>query len=323
MTLALAVGMAGAACDKGSSSGAPAESPPASASAATSASAAPAASASSSAAPAASNAAADTNQAAEDEQVADELRNHHRHHHQGFAGFVLSAVETLGAAPDQQTAIDALRKDFRVKMKPLHEANVAVLTLLADGIAAGTIDKAKVDAAVAKAGTAAATVPAATQDLLTKLHGALRPEQRAALVDKIDAHWAAWRDANTNDHGGDGGAKPDRHITHLAKEIGLTSDQVDKLKASLEATKDAKKPFDAAAFEAYEKAFDTAFVADTFDAKKLPAGGPESSHLVAMGSERMASFYEALAPILTPDQRTKVADKLRARAAGPDPKEKP
>jgi Spy/CpxP family protein refolding chaperone len=320
--LALAVGMAGAACDKGSapastSSGGSTPEPSAS-TVTTTSSAAPSASAASAEANAA-GADAEAAQNAEDEQVNDELLTHHRHHHQGLAGFVIGAVETLGVAPDQQTAIDGIRKDFRVKMKPLHEANLAVITLLADGIATGTIDKAKVDAAVAKAGTASGAVQAATADVLNQLYKVLRPEQRTALVDKVDAQWATWREAN--DPGSDT-TKRDRHINHLAKEIGLTSDQVDKLRTSLDATKDAKKAYDPAAAEAYVKAFDTAFVTDTFDAKKLPASGPESSRLVAWGAERMAWFYEALAPILTADQRPKVADKLRQRAAGPDSKDK-
>jgi Spy/CpxP family protein refolding chaperone len=231
-------------------------------------------------------------------------------------------VETLGIAPDQQTAIEGIRKEFRTKMRPLREANTAVFGVLADGIAAGTIDKTKVDGAVARAGTAAAAVHAATPDVLNQLHAVLRAEQRAALVDKIDAHWTVWREANSAESMADGGSKPDRHIAHLAKEIGLTSDQVDKLRANLDATKDVKKPFDPVAADAYVKAFDTAFVADAFDAKKLPAAASESSRIVSWGAERMARFYEALAPVLTPDQRTQVADKLRERAEH-TPKEKP
>ena len=318
MTLALAVGMAGAGCEKSSASASSSggATPGTSASAVATASAAPSASTTSAEADAASSAA----QTAEDEEVNDELMAHHRHHHQGLAGFVMWAVDTLGVAPDQQAAIDGIRKDFRTKLKPLHDANVVVINLLADGITSGNIDKAKVDAAVAKAGTASGTVQAATVDVLNQLHKVLRPEQRTALVDKVDAQWATWREAN--DPGSDA-MKHDRHIAHLAKEIGLTSDQVDKLKAALDATKDAKKTYDPAAADAYVKAFDTSFVTDTFDAKKLPAAGPESSRLVAWGAEHMAWFYEALSPILTADQRPKVADKLRQRAAGQDGKDKP
>jgi Spy/CpxP family protein refolding chaperone len=326
LVLWLTVGLAGAACDKNSaensSSGgaAPSASAAPAATPATSASAAaPAASAS-----AASSAAAADNpqQNEDDDNVRDEVQSHHRHHHRGLGGFVLMAVETLGIGADEQAAVDKIKKEFHQKMKPIREANAAVLQLLADGISAGTIDKAKVDAGVAKVTAASAAVPGATAEVLNQLHAALKPEERAALVDKVDANWAVWKEANGGDQAVDD-SKPKGHLEHLAKDLGLTSDQLDKVKASLDASKDAKKPFDAVAADTYVKAFNTAFVADPFDAKKLPASTADNTHIVSWGAERMARFYEALAPVLTADQRTKVADKLKQRVADMNPKEKP
>ncbi len=316
--------VAGAACDKDEASSGGSAAPSASAapkaSAAPSASASAAPAASGSAAPAADGGANPDALALQDEQVNDELAAHHRHHHQGFAGFLISAVETVGIGPDQQTAVDAARKEFHQKTKPLHEAEKALRDVVADGVAAGTLDKAKVDAAVAKSATAATAAQAATVELLDKLHATLRPEQRAALVDKVDAHWSAWRE--TNEKGTEGG-KPDRHLKHIAKELNLTKDQVDKVHAALEASnKDIKKPFDPAATEAYIKAFDAAFVADKFDGKKLPAAGPDSARIVTWGADRMTAFYSALTAVLTPAERTTVADKLRKRGEMPETKEK-
>jgi Spy/CpxP family protein refolding chaperone len=323
----LAAMLVAAACDKGEGSGG-AAAPSASASAApapaTSASAAPSGSAapaaSGSAAPAADAGPSPDAQAAEDEVVNDELATHHRHHHQGFAGFIISALETVGIGPDQQGAVDGFRKEYRGKTKPLHEANKALRQVVADGVAAGSLDKAKVDPAVAKAATAAQAAQVATVEFLEHIHGVLRPEQRAAFVDKVDAHWAAWRDANDKK---EEGGKPDRHLRHLAKELSLSKDQVDKVRAALDAVKPPAKPFDPAAADAYIKAFDTAFVAEKFEAKKLPAAGPDSAKIVTWGADRMTSFYGALAPALTPEQRATVADKLRKRGEMPDTKEKP
>ena len=55
------------------------------------------------------------------------------------------------------------------------------------------------------------------------------------------------------------------------------------------------------------------FTADAFDAKSLPQSGAHE-HMATWGVSRMARFYEALTPVLTPEQRTKVADKLREHA---------
>lgn len=317
----LAVGLAGAACEKPSPEASSAE---ASASASAAASVSPAPSASTSASEDAGDNSAESAKQEEEEadNVKDEIQSQHRHHHRGLAGFVLMAIETLGIGPDQQEAVDKIRKEFHAKIRPIREANSAVLQLLGDGIAAGTIDKAKVNAALAKIAPAASVIPKATTDVLDQLHAALRPEERVALVDKIEANWAVWKDTNGGEQAAED-AKPHGHLAHLAKEIGLTSEQVDKVRANLDAAKDSKKPFDAAAADAYVKAFDAAFVADTFDAKKLPPSVADNTHIVSWGAERMVRFYEALAPVLTADQRPKVADKLHERAAESTPKEKP
>jgi hypothetical protein len=74
------------------------------------------------------------------------------------------------------------------------------------------------------------------------------------------------------------------------------------------------KHYDKAEAEAHLKAFAAAFEADTFDAKTVTTGGPANAHLAAWGAHRMAHFYEAVTPVLTPDQRTKLADIVRHHA---------
>src|ERR1700683_972550 len=95
--------------------------------------------------------------------------------------------------------------------------------------------------------------PAATDDTLNALHAILRPEQRTTLVDKVDAHWIAWKETNAGDQA-TYDTKPHRYLPDLAKEIGLTSEQVDKVRAKLDSKKDSKKPFDASATDAYIRA---------------------------------------------------------------------
>jgi Spy/CpxP family protein refolding chaperone len=250
----------------------------------------------------------------DDEAVSAELQGEHRHHHAGFAGFVMMAIETIGVTPDQQVAIDKIRTDFRSKMQPVRDANGVVIQTLADGIAAGNIDSARVDAAVAGVTTAAAQMHGATADALNQLHALLRPEQRAALVDKVEAHWTVWKEANAGDPTAES-AQPDGHLAHLAAEIGLTTDQVDKVRANLAVASGPRAPFDPTQAEAHMQAFATAFAADTFDANTLTSGAPAGARLATWGAARMARFYETLAPVLTPDQRAKVADNLRQHAS--------
>ena len=256
--------------------------------------------------------------AGEDEATAAELKVHHRHHHHGgFAMFVLMGAETIGASPEQQAAIDKIKADLHAKMGPAHDAEKALLNTLADGVAAGNIDTAKVDAAIAQVTAVAGHVHEATSDAVNQLHAVLRPEQRAALVDKVEAHWMLWKNANAEE------ATPHEHeeggrIAHMQKELNLSSDQVEKIKsgfaAQMAAAGTVQGKFDPAEADAHMKAFGAAFVADQFDARTLTSGAATGAHMATWGAMRMSRFYETMSPTLTPEQRAKLAQMLREHA---------
>lgn len=253
----------------------------------------------------------------EDDQASVELKRHHRHHHGGFVGFIIAATETVGVSPEQQAALDKIKADFKAKVEPVRVANAAVMAVLADGIASGTIDQTKLDAALGGVSASAGQVHAATVDALNQLHKLLTPEQRAALVDKIEAHWTVWKETNAGDQAADN-AKAGGHIQHLATEIGLSPDQVQKTQANLAALAPAARgPFDASAAEAHEKAFAAAFVADPFDANTLTTANPANTGIASWGASRMVHFYQALNPVLTADQRAKLSATLREHANEP------
>ncbi len=262
------------------------------------------ASASASADPAAAQA-----EQAEADQAADELRTHHRHHHHGgVAMFIHMAIDTLGLPAEKKTQVEKIQSDMFTAMAPARDANRALIQTLADGVAAGKIDTAKVDAAVAKETAASAQVHQATIAALNALHGALSPEERMALMDKVQAHAAVWKKVNEEDQ-----ASKDKgtHLAKLTETLSLTPDEQDKISTALK-TGQPPKP-DTAAIDAHLKALETAFVADTFDAKTLTTANAANNAIAKSGSARMVHFYETVTPILTPDQRTKLADHLKQR----------
>jgi hypothetical protein len=253
---------------------------------------------------------------ADDELIASDLREHHAHHHGGFTHLVILSVETLGGTPEQHDKIEKVRLDLQAKTAPVHDANKNLLVVLADVLADGIAtpeENAKVDTAVTQLAAAAAAAHAASADALNTLHGMLDAAQRTAVVDKVTAHWQVWRQANA-DEDKDNNGLPDaeeRRLAHMTKMLGLAPDQVEKIKTALK-TGMANLPgkLDPAEIDAHIKAFGDAFVAETFDAKTLH-GENASSHLAASGAGRMARFYTIVAPILTADQRTKLADHFR------------
>jgi Spy/CpxP family protein refolding chaperone len=123
-----------------------------------------------------------------------------------------------------------------------------------------------------------------------------------------------WRRVNADEAPGarDRGGR----LAKLAERAGLTPDQVEKISTALTQTRETA-PLDPKEFETQVQAFGTAFAADTFDARTLAPAADASSHVARSGAGRMARFYEAAAPVLTPEQRTKVAEHLRDHLAEP------
>ena len=251
----------------------------------------------------------------EDDEPTADLREHHRHHHHGgFAMFIAMSLDTLGTTPEQTAAIAKIQTDMRAKMQPARDAEKTVLMLLADGVAAGKVDKKKVEAAIGKVSAAAAGLHASVADSLNELHGLLTPSQRAALVDKVEAHFDVWTGANSEDESAERDAHGG-HLGRLTKDLTLSADQVEKIRASFKASMGkVTAHFDRKEGEAHLKAFGKAFTSDVFDAKTITTGAVANVRIATWGLTRTARFYEAVAPVLTPDQRTKLADALRHHA---------
>jgi Spy/CpxP family protein refolding chaperone len=253
------------------------------------------------------------------------LVEHHRHHHGGIAMFLHMSLDSLGVSDEQRAAVTKIQDDLSAKLEPLHAAQAKVLLLLADGVAAGNVDKAKVDAAIADVESSSTAAHAAASDALNQLHTVLTPPQRVALVQKLEAHWQVWQQANAEE---EEQAVP-ANATHekggrfaaLTRDLALTPEQVEHIRAGLRgggaaasAGPTPSKKLDPVEIEGHMKTFGTAFEGDTFDAKTLSTSEGENAHLATHGTRRMARFYEAAAPVLTADQRTKLAATLREHA---------
>jgi Spy/CpxP family protein refolding chaperone len=243
---------------------------------------------------------------AEEEDATAGLVEHHRHHHHGGVTLLIAmSLDTLGLSPEQKPAVERIRSDLHARMEPARAAEQNLLGTLADGLAAGAVDPAKVDAAVARLTSAAAGVHDASTDALNQLHAVLTPPQRAALVDKVEAHWSVWQRANTDEND---------HLTELTADLALTPDQVDKIRASQAEAMKAVPRFDAQEVAAHIRSFADAFRAPAFDAKALATGAAATAQMVAWGGAHMAHLIESASPVLTPEQRGKLAAILREHA---------
>lgn len=247
---------------------------------------------------------------ANDAALDDGIRDHHRHHHGGVVQFISLSMETLGVSADQKAQLEKIKSDLQAKTAPAHDAEKVLLSTLADGVAAGNVDQAKVDAALAQLATATSAAHDASLASLNDLHAALRPEQRAALVDKVEAHLAVWRKVNAEEQ--QGSHEKNDHLAKFGAEEGLTADQIDKISTQLRASPAPDMKADAGQIDAFMTGF-RAFEGESFDAKTLSSGRDASGRLARSGASRIAHFYAVAAPVLTPEQRTKVAQHIRDR----------
>ncbi len=149
-------------------------------------------------------------------------------------------------------------------------------------------------------------------DSLNALHQTLTAPQRQALVDKVEANYQVWHHTNSPDETLQPGARGG-HLAQLAKDVGLSADQVEKIKASYRESLAKAPKYDRAEADAHFKAFADAFTTDHFDAKAMTTGAV-NAHMATWGMTRLVLMYKAAAPVFTPDQRAKAAEDLRAHA---------
>ena len=115
-----------------------------------------------------------------------------------------------------------------------------------------------------------------------------------------------------------GGREQGGRLAEMEKELSLTPEQVEKISAALHASFGERGPkFDPKKAEEHIQAFSTAFVSDNFDAKTLSANA--NSELSTHGAKRHVLFLETVTPLLTAEQRTKLAEHLREHSTHPAP----
>jgi Spy/CpxP family protein refolding chaperone len=252
---------------------------------------------------------------AADDQAEAELREHHRHQHRGgVMQFIAMGLDTVGPGEAARPQVELLQRDLYACMAPAGEAKQRLQLTVAEGVAAGAVDLAKVDAIIGQLDAAAAALRDCSVTALNQLHAVLSPVERAELVEKVQAHWEVWGQVNSDEESA--GRGPRGRLGALTREVSLTPDQVERASAALHTALSGQAGrFDRSKVDADVQAFAAAFEAESFDARSVTPYA--NSSLASHGATRMAIFYETVTPLLTPGQRAELAVHLRARAARP------
>lgn len=249
---------------------------------------------------------------------------HRQHHHGGVVALIAMSLRDLDLSADQKTAVEKIRSDLLAKMEPARTAEQNLAGVLADGVAAGAVDRAKADAAIDQVVAQTQALHGTTLDAMNKLHAALTPAQRATLVAKLQEHFEKWKEANG--HEDEQGQHRSGYVLALVRDLSLSQDEAQQIKDNFRKLLAASAPAagqktpnvqDHQHKEVTDQlqAFGTAFKADKFDARSLKGASAASGRMAKWGATRMARFFEAAAPILTADQRAKLAQMIRDRAS--------
>jgi Spy/CpxP family protein refolding chaperone len=244
-------------------------------------------------------------EATPDDEEMSALNEHHRHHHGGMTQFVEMSLDTLGEEATKHAQVVKQQEALHACVESVEDEEEHVLTALAEGVAAGAVDAAKIDAAVAQLVKAANVTHPCVVGPLNTVHQLLSPLERLELGEKVRAHWEVWRHVNVelaNDSREAAGG-----LASVARELKVSPEQTAKMAAALKALPVVK--FDADAAQAQIVGFAKAFGKEAFDAAST------STHSTAVLSEhaamRMAKFYATIAPMLTPEQRATLAAHLK------------
>ncbi len=246
----------------------------------------------------------------------------------GPSAMLFEAARGLDLKDGQKTKVDAADRiaqtapsaDARDAMKA---ASKELHTELAAGVKSGKIDTAKLESRYVVIEKAAKERQSKEADGLAALHGALESAQRKLVVANVRAKQVV-REERAAHHRKDrmerldaGDAKTassmaKQRLDRLTHNLELTADQQKKVAALL--PKEDGKTFDHAA-EGKKRldAMLTAFEAETFDAKKaFPQDTKNARGPMADETKLLAQ----LVPILTPEQREKLASSMTERSGG-------
>lgn len=245
----------------------------------------------------------------------------------GPAKRVADALAQVPLRADQRTAIEQLAKDTETRMEPARKARGDLMLAIADQVQKGAIDRTALQPKIDAVAAAHQTAQPGNRAAFEKLHDLLTPEQRLAFVNAMQAE----HHEHQGQGQGQGQGMMRGRMQKWAADLGLSQDQQDQIKTKMQArwqahfagTVTGADPTNAAQdghmmaeghkmHEQY-KAMLEAFKTDNF---KMDQVAPAQDHReMANGfAGHMLGMLETALPVLTPEQRTIAANKVREHA---------
>jgi len=241
----------------------------------------------------------------------------------GPAKRVADALATVPLRADQRTAIEQLAKDTETRMEPARKARGDLMIAIADQVQKGAIDRTALQPKIDAVASAHQAAQPGNRAAFEKLHDLLTADQRLAFVNAMQA--------DHGQHQGQRGEGMRNRMQKWATDLGLSQDQQDQIKSKMQArwqahfagavtgadqtgaVQDGHMMAEGHKMHEQYKAILEAFKGDTF---KMDQVAPVQDHReMANGfAGHMLGMLESSLSVLTPEQRTIAANKLRDHA---------
>ena len=227
----------------------------------------------------------------------------------GRLGILNQALAKVTLKPEQKTEIDRLLTEAAVRHRAVAQARTTLKNAVAAQLESGAFNRVALASEVAALEAAVGQTAPADRAGLLRLHAILDPTQRNQLV---DAFLELSRSAKAEGgHGKRGGRGRFFKAREWAQDLSLTDEQIDQIKSAMrekfQAERDGRRA-DRPRRGMGQKRLVEAFRGDTFTLDEAAFSGARQ----AKGASRMLDMLEVAAPTLTPEQKQRAAEKLRA-----------
>jgi Spy/CpxP family protein refolding chaperone len=223
---------------------------------------------------------------------------------------LVRALDGLEIVPEQSARIHAVKAALEAQNKIVKQARADLSLALAAQVRKNAIDRDALAPQIEAVKKATRATQVGMQRAFDDLHRTLDASQRKALLLSMK------RELGQRSNAGRGEGR--FRMDEVGTEIGLSSDQISNIRGRIKARFEKLPPIDAAhdhkPIGQQLHAFTVAFESDTFDGSSFDLGGGDTEAIAERGAELLIASAEAALPELTPEQRTKLADKFVERA---------
>jgi Spy/CpxP family protein refolding chaperone len=217
------------------------------------------------------------------------------------------AFGDVALTASQRTTIEQMATDAEARHADARAARKDLMLAIAAQVETGTIDRTALQPKIDAVAAAMQKAQPADRAALEQLHAMLNADQRSAFVDALESRIKG-KMSEARDH---------HPMKQWAEDLQLSDAQRDQIKSAFEARKQAAKAngehMEMKGEREHGKKVLEAFKGDRFVMDEV-APAVDAQTKAAKMSDHVLRMAETVLPILTPQQRTIAASKLREKA---------